>query len=171
MSFQFEKLSILLAEDVIPMRQIIEGVLRNFGIHNITTAIDGSEAFKKFKKNNHDIIITDWVMHPKDGLELTHEVRHNPQSPNRMAPIIFVTGYSAWSRVEKARDTGITEFLIKPFTANDLGRRIAHVISNPRDFIETEKFFGPDRRRKTPANYSGPYRREQDEESYSSNTD
>ncbi len=170
MSFQFEKLSILLAEDVIPMRQIIEGVLRNFGIHNITTAMDGQEAFQKFQKNNHDIIITDWVMHPVDGLELAQQIRHNPQSPNRMAPIIFVTGYTAWSRVETARDAAITEFLIKPFTANDLGRRITHVISNPRDFVETSDFFGPDRRRRTPVNYSGPYRREEDEKSYSGAT-
>jgi CheY-like chemotaxis protein len=167
MSFQFEKLSVLLVEDVLPMKQIISSVLKSLGIKNITETIDGEAAFKKFQKDNHDIIITDWVMSPIDGIELTKEIRHNPLSPNRMAPIIFITGYSAWERVEYARDVGVTEFLIKPFTAQDLGRRIAHVITNPRDFVETKDFFGPDRRRRIDKNYKGPFRRDGDAKSYS----
>lgn len=61
-----------------------------------------------------------------------------------MVPIVLITGYSAWPRVEEARNAGVTEFLVKPFTANDLARRIAHVINSPRDFIETQDFWaGP----------------------------
>ena len=168
MSFQFEKLSILLVEDVSPMKQIITSVLESLGIKNITAVADGEAAFKEFQKNNHDIVITDWVMSPMDGLELTQQIRHSSVSPNRMAPIIFITGYSAWERVERARDAGVTEFLIKPFTAHDLARRIAHVITNPRDFIEAPGFFGPDRRRRVDKNYKGPFRRETDAKAYSS---
>lgn len=78
--------------------------------------------------------------------------------------MVLITGYSAWSRVEEARDAGVTEFLVKPFTANDLAKRIAHVINKPRDFIETQDFFGPDRRRRSPqaAGYNGPMRRTDD---------
>ncbi|MEM7680293.1 MAG: response regulator, partial [Pseudomonadota bacterium] len=57
---------------------------------------------------------------------------------------------------------GTTEFLVKPFSANDLARRIAYVINKPRDFIETSDYFGPDRRRRVIENYSGPYRRSSD---------
>lgn len=167
MSFQFDKLNLLLVEDINPMRQLFGSVLNHMGIRNIDMAADGEKAFELFQKENHDIILTDWAMLPKDGLELTKMVRSSPLSPNRMAPVILITGYSAWPRVEKARDVGVTEFLVKPFTANDIAKRLAHVISHPRDFIETEDFFGPDRRRRVDPAYDGPLRREKDQKSYS----
>ncbi|MCI5060652.1 MAG: response regulator [Alphaproteobacteria bacterium] len=169
MSFRFEKLSILVAEDTVPMRKLMTTVLKHLGIRNIQIAENGEQAFELFKQDNHDIILTDWVMDPMDGLELAREVRTNTLSPNRMVPVILITGYSAWSRVETARDMGVTEFLVKPFTAQDIARRLAHVITNPRDFIETNEFFGPDRRRRNDPGYTGPLRREADQQSYSPN--
>ena len=80
-----------------------------------------------------------------------------------MAPVILVTGYSALSRVAEARDAGVTEFLVKPFSANDLAKRIAYVINKPRDFIDCTGYFGPDRRRRKNPDYKGPFRREEDE--------
>lgn len=167
MGFQFNKLNILVVEDISPMRQLFGSVLGHMGIRNIDLAPDGEKAFEKFQKENHDIILTDWAMTPKDGLELTRDIRTSPLSPNRMAPVILITGYSAWPRVEKARDIGVTEFLVKPFTANDIAKRLAHVITHPRDFIETADFFGPDRRRRNDPAYEGPMRRESDEKAYS----
>ena len=74
----------------------------------------------------------------------------------------MVTGYNALQRVKEARDIGATEFLIKPFTANDLAKRIAYVINRPRDYIESPDYFGPDRRRVVHPNYQGPFRRTTD---------
>ena len=149
------------------MRELFISVLKRLGVKNIYQAADGKQAFESFKKENQDIILTDWVMDPVDGLELTREIRSNSLSPNRMVPIILITGYSARPRVEKARDAGVTEFLVKPFTAADIAKRICHVISNPRDFIETKDFFGPDRRRRVDPNFKGPWRRETDQKAYS----
>lgn len=171
MGFQFEKLSVLIVEDTMPMRKLFMSVLSNLGVGAIHTAPNGEKAFKSFLKENQDIILTDWVMGPMDGLELTKEIRTNSLSPNRMVPIILITGYSAWPRVEIARDAGVTEFLVKPFTANDIARRLAHVITRPRQFIETTSFFGPDRRRRKDPSYLGPFRREEDQKSYSSKGD
>jgi CheY-like chemotaxis protein len=171
MAFEFSKLKLLLVEDVAPMRQLLYTVLRSLGINNITEANNGEDAFKKFTKENHDIIITDWMMEPGDGLQLAHQIRRSAESPNKMVPIVMITGYSAWSRVETARDKGVTEFLIKPFTANDIAKRLAFVITNPRDFIETDTFFGPDRRRRVDPKFTGPYRRQDDEKKYSANGD
>ena len=168
MAFEFSKLKVLVVEDVAPMRQLFIAVLRNLGIKSIEEAQNGDEAFEKFSKNNHDIILSDWMMTPGDGLELTHKVRRSAESPNKMAPIILITGYSAWSRVETARDSGVTEFLIKPFTAHDIAKRLAYVITNPRDFVETTNFFGPDRRRRVDPSYKGDLRRQEDEKEYSS---
>lgn len=162
MGFRFEKLSVLVVEDTIPMRKLMVSVLESLGIKQISTADSGEKAFEIFQKENQDIIITDWQMERMDGIALTREVRSNLMSPNRMVPIVLITGYSAWARVAEARDAGVTEFLVKPFTANDIARRIAHVINKPRDFIETQDFFGPDRRRRVDPAYKGPMRRKGD---------
>jgi len=167
MGFEFDKLSVLIVEDTMPMRELFTTILSNLGIKEIHTATNGEQAFESFKRENQDIILTDWVMSPMDGLELTKEVRTNTLSPNRMVPIILITGYSAWPRVANARDAGVTEFLVKPFTAKDIARRLAHVITHPRNFIETSDFFGPDRRRRKDPTYSGPMRREADQKAYS----
>ena len=167
MSFRFDKLSVLLTEDTAPMLKLMTAVLENLGIKDIHVAVNGEKAFESFKKENQDIIITDWEMEPINGLELTEQVRNNTLSPNRMVPVILLTGYSAWSRVENARDKGVTEFLVKPFTANDIAKRLAHVIAHPRNFIEAPHFFGPDRRRRKDPSYAGELRREKDQKPYS----
>lgn len=59
----------------------------------------------------------------------------------------------------KARDAGMTEFLVKPFSARSMARRITMVIENPRQFVRTDDFFGPDRRRHRISNYTGQERR------------
>lgn len=162
MGFQFQKLSLLIAEDTVPMRKLLVSVLESLNIGTINTAPNGERAFEMFQKGNHDIILTDWQMEPMNGIDLAKEIRTNLLSPNRMVPIVLITGYSAWPRVEEARNVGVTEFLVKPFTANDLARRIAHVINSPRDFIETQDFFGPDRRRRKDPRFKGPFKRDDD---------
>ncbi|MBN8520421.1 MAG: response regulator [Alphaproteobacteria bacterium] len=162
MSFKFNKLSVLVVEDTVPMRKLLISVLESLGIKNITSADDGKKAFELFQRDNHDIIISDWQMEETNGIELTKMIRSSVMSPNRMVPIILITGYSAWQRVAEARDSGVTEFLVKPFTANDIAKRITHVINKPRDFIETNDFFGPDRRRRIDPAFKGPLKRDQD---------
>lgn len=164
MGFKFEKLSMLVVEDTQPMQKLLVSVLEALGIKNVQSCANGQDAFRAFCQNNHDIVLSDWQMAPMDGIELTRVIRKNTLSPNRLVPIILITGYSAWPRVEEARDAGVTEFLVKPFTAHDLARRVAHVINKPRDFIETQDFFGPDRRRRREdvTGYNGPHRREED---------
>jgi two-component system, chemotaxis family, chemotaxis protein CheY len=58
-----------------------------------------------------------------------------------------------------ARDAGVTEFLAKPLSAKALYQRVLNVVANPRPFIKTKTYFGPDRRRNVKENYNGPERR------------
>ncbi len=159
MSFKFERLTVLVVEDTVPMRKLICSVLETLGVGTIHTAEEGQEGYIKFCKENPDIVVTDWHMIPVSGLDLVKKIRTDKKSPNKTVPIVMMTGYSAMPRVSKARDEGTTEFLVKPFSANDLAKRIAYVINKPRDFIQADDFFGPDRRRRVMDNYKGPLKR------------
>lgn len=165
MSIDFSKLNILVIEDVEPMRTLIVKILESIGIKNVRSKANGQEGFEEFCYGAYDIVITDWEMEPVNGMDLTKRIRTDTSSPNRMVPIIVITGYSALDRVKKARDIGVTEFLVKPFSAADMMHRIAAVINKPRDFVEVEQdYFGPDRRRIKDPHFTGPYKRFDDDE-------
>lgn len=71
----------------------------------------------------------------------------------------MLTGHSEKKRVTAARDAGTTEFLAKPISAKGLYERIVNVVANPRPFVKTKTYFGPDRRRGVNPNYGGTERR------------
>ncbi len=159
MTIKFENLSVLVVEDSPPMLDLVAGVLGVMGIKKIITAKNGEQGFQKFQKEKPDIVITDWLMEPMDGIEMTLKIRRDGLSVDRLTPVIIMTGFSAITRVAMARDIGATEFMVKPFTANDLARRVLSIIERPRDFVEADSFFGPDRRRRKNTDYSGSNRR------------
>ena len=146
------------------MLEITKSLLLTFGVGHVIGASNGETGFKRYCEYNPDIIIADWMMRPMDGISFTRLVRNDPSSPNPYVPIILMTGFSERRRVLQARDAGVTEFLVKPFNARDLYKRIAQVIERPRQFVKSGSFFGPDRRRKRTNIdiYEGPYRRDND---------
>ena len=162
MSYQFQKISVLVVEDNQPMLEVTKALLMTFGVSNVIVAQNGEVGFKRFCESNPDIVIADWMMKPIDGIALTRQIRTDALSPNPYVPIILMTGFSEKRRVIQARDAGVTELLVKPFNARDLYRRIAQLIERPRQFVRSEDFFGPDRRRQQSENYTGPFRRETD---------
>jgi two-component system, chemotaxis family, chemotaxis protein CheY len=99
-------------------------------------------------------------MEPVNGCELTKLIRTASDSPNHYVPIIMLTAYAERSKVEAARDAGVTEFCAKPVTATELYRKVAAAINAPRSFIRTSVYFGPDRRRRKDDSYKGDERRE-----------
>lgn len=159
MSLDFSNLHILVVEDMPPMRELLEQLLKALGVGKITIAKDGFDGHEKYLRYKPDIIITDWQMPGLDGLEMTKQIRCRKSSPNRSVPIIMMTGFIDKKRISNARDSGVTEFLIKPFSAKDMAKRVSYVTQNPRDFVVTSNYIGPDRRRKNTSNINSGNRR------------
>ena len=148
MFLNLKSIHVLVVEDIAPMRELISEMLSAMGIGTVSVACDGREGLSMYRGLKPDIIITDWEMPDMNGLELIKHVRRDPKSPKRHIPIIMLTGFSSKDRISQARNDGVTEFMVKPFSAEDLAKRIQYVIRNPRDFIVVPNFVGPDRRRK-----------------------
>ncbi|MEJ2814290.1 MULTISPECIES: response regulator [unclassified Caulobacter] len=152
-------LTVLIIDDNEPMREIIATVLKSLGIRKIFVASDGVEALKIVTEREVDIIFTDLMMQPVDGLAFIRWVRTSPASNNPYTPIIMVTGHATRASLDEARMAGVTEFLAKPLTAKGVLHRLNEVINNPRDFVRTAAYFGPCRRRKIDYDYQGEERR------------
>lgn len=157
-SCYLSNIKFLIVDDNAFMRTVIRRILGALGVQDVREAGDGAEALKILQTWPADIVLLDWEMTPFDGIEFTHMVRTSSDIQNPYMPIIMVSGYSEYWRISSARDAGVTEFLVKPISANGLFSRIRNVIENPRPFVAAPGFFGPDRRRHDVDH--GPERRE-----------
>jgi len=158
----FSALNVLIADDSLQMRRLLLAMLNAIGVWNVRTATDGREAFGAFKEQRPDILVTDADMGEVGGMELVRGVRRHQDQIGPYVPIIMVTGHTEQSWVEQARDAGVDEFLAKPISAGSLYVRVCEVILNPRPFVRSSDYLGPDRRRRDPNGYKGPLRRQID---------
>ena len=159
---RFDLLKILLVDDNPHMRMLLTQILRAIDVRHVHEASDGAEALQIMRGTNIDIVFTDLTMQPLDGIDFVNLLRNSPDSPNQMAPVIMVTGHSTMRRIAEARDAGVNEILAKPVTARGVLSRISEVIENPRPFVRTPDYFGPERRRRADPDYTGPMRRSGD---------
>lgn len=144
-----KEISFLIVEDQDFLRKLVRQVLDVFGAEKFTEAANGEEAWKTFRENPADVVLTDWKMPGMDGIELTRLIRNDSDSPNPYTPVIMMTAANRRRDVLAARDAGVTEYIIKPVSANAIVSRVEAVIERPRRFVKVGGYFGPDRRRQT----------------------
>jgi CheY-like chemotaxis protein len=159
MSLGFETLRVLLVDDNWHMRSIAITLLESFGITQIRDVETGTEGVRVARLWPADVALVDFKMEPMNGVQFTRIIRNAPDSRNPYLPIIMMTGHSAVVRVMEARDAGVTEFIAKPLSARTLLNRLNAVIYQPRAFVRTQTYFGPDRRRRADPAHQGPWRR------------
>lgn len=146
-SFDFSDVSVLVAEHNNYMRQTIRSILRTFNIGDIIETQTPEDAWDVFCATPPDVVFADWAP-GFDGMGLLQKIRRDHNSPNPFVPIVIVTSMADKEHVLTARDLGMTEFLAKPFSPKQIFLRLRIVAEQPRAFIKTGNFFGPDRRRR-----------------------
>jgi len=154
---KFDDFHILIADDEPLIRNLVFGVLTNLGFRNITIAASGRKAIEHITNKKFDFIITDWRMEDIDGIDLVKHVRTTQK--NKTVPIIMLTGNTEVFYVKAAISAGINAYLLKPFSAEQLAKRIRSVIESPREFIISRKYIGPDRRHLDMVSTTGNERR------------
>ena len=152
--YDLERLSVFLVEDNAYIRAILGNLLKGLRFGRVESANNGAEAVEHFKQQfaSHngvipDLIVSDLMMAPINGLLFLRWIRTAKESPNRFIPFIMLSGAADEQYVRGARDLGSNEFLAKPFSAGSVSAKILDVLDRPRQFVATEKYFGPDRRR------------------------
>lgn len=148
MGYRFDRICVLVVEDNANMQRLMGTVLQSIGITRIVWADNVPAALEQLKEAPVDIILTDYSMQPLDGIAFTRLLRDPDRSPAPYIPVIMMTGHGTKKIVAAARNAGVTEFLAKPVSVASLYDRLVQVIENPRPFIRTGSFFGPDRRRR-----------------------
>lgn len=162
MAINLSDTTVLLIEDTAPLRQMLVSLLERLNvkcIHALDNAEDGYEALTTLKP---DVVIADYNLPGMNGTEFTAKLRQDKNIQASESPVILMSGDTAPDIIANARDSGVTEFLVKPFSTNTIAKMISHVIHQPRKFITAATYKGPDRRRCKSADYHGPMRRSSD---------
>jgi len=146
-NIDLSNLSVLIIDKNPLLRTVFRQVLRELGATDVEVVSNPDTGFETFQSQNPDVVLIDWSP-GCDGLDLLGRIRNDPESANPYVPVIITSANTEAEAVVSARDMGMSEFLAKPVSAEALYRRIARVVWEPRAFIKTGAFFGPDRRRR-----------------------
>ncbi len=113
---------ILVADDEVSIRQIVEARLKMAG-YEVVTAADGAEAVELVKTEQPSLIVLDIMMPKMDGLQVCKEVRKNLTTP-----IIMLTAKGDVIDRIQALEIGADDYVVKPFSPRELEARIKAVL-------------------------------------------
>jgi len=122
-------MKILVVDDFSTMRRIVKNILGQLGFSNITEAEDGKQAWAAIEKEEQpfDLIVSDWNMPNMMGIELLKKVR--AEDATKTIPFLMVTAESQKENVMEAVQAGVSNYIVKPFTAETMETKLSAIFS------------------------------------------
>lgn len=121
-----KELSFLIVDDSQSMRKIIKRGLSKLGYLKTLEAYDGKDALKVMAENAVDFVICDWNMPRMKGIDLLRELRTREEYKN--LPFLMVSAEAKTEDIFEAIQSGVTNYLPKPFSVEMLQRKIEAVL-------------------------------------------
>lgn len=114
------RLKVLLVDDNAALRGALRVSLHAFGCGQVLEADTVDRALDVMRSRSIDLVITDWKMRPRDGIDFVRTLRRPETGGQPWVPVIMLSAYSDGDRIAEARRAGVDAFLVKPFTAASL---------------------------------------------------
>lgn len=114
----------LVADDAKMMRTIIRRTLEGMGFDAVVDAEDGAQAIEAFRNDTFDIVLTDWNMPHKDGLQVLKAIRETDTN----VPVIIITTEGQQANVLEAVKAGVSDYILKPFEADTLKEKVGKLV-------------------------------------------
>ncbi len=121
-----KNIKILVVDDFATMRKVIRNLLKQVGYENIVEAEDGVLALRVLKSQKIDLVISDWNMPNMTGLELLKSIRSDDDL--KTMPFLMVTAEALQDNVIAAVKAGVSNYIVKPFTAEVLNEKITKIL-------------------------------------------
>jgi two-component system, chemotaxis family, chemotaxis protein CheY len=121
-----KKMTILIVDDFATMRKVIRNLLKQVGYENIMEADNGEAGLAVLKSHKIDFVISDWNMPVMTGLELLKAVRADADLGK--TPFLMVTAEALKENVVAAVKAGVSNYIVKPFTAEVLNEKIEKIV-------------------------------------------
>ena len=117
---------VLVVEDDVDVASLLEHVLAGVG-HEVDVAHDGGAGLEAAYERQPDVVILDWMMPVKNGLEVCTALRADAAFADTR--IMMLTARSSPQDVSRAKDAGADDYFVKPFTPRALRERVAELIA------------------------------------------
>jgi CheY-like chemotaxis protein len=138
---------------------LLRSVLGIAGIHRITQTDDSRRAIELLSMEHFSAVFVGRDAGEVDGVTFPLAARRRDGMLNPMIPIFALQDRARRRDVEQARDEGVTDVMTVPISPKTIMTKLNAAFQTPRPFIVSSEFFGPDRRAKARAPWSGDDRR------------
>lgn len=117
---------VLVVDDQKSMRGLARYCLMEIGVGAVDSEESAEDALERLKTVKYDVIISDWNMDGMSGLDFLKTVRANPVL--RRMPFIMATSERSKELIVAAKQAGVSHYVVKPFTEDDLRKRLDVVL-------------------------------------------
>lgn len=122
-------MKVLIVDDFPTMRRIIKTLLKQNGYSNFIEAEDGEKAYRLLQTHpDVEFIVSDWNMPNMTGLEFLKTVRADPKF--KALPFLMVTAEAEKENIIEAVKSGVSNYIVKPFTGATLKEKMAKVFQS-----------------------------------------
>jgi len=118
-------LKILVVDDMSTMRRIVKNIMKQLGFANVEEAENGQDALDKLKADTFGFVISDWNMPVMTGIELLRAIRADEKL--KTIPVLMVTAEAQKENLIEAIQAGVSNYIVKPFTAEVLQEKMGKI--------------------------------------------
>nr|MBI3614269.1 chemotaxis response regulator CheY [Nitrospirota bacterium] len=118
-------MKIMVVDDMSTMRRIVKNVLKQLGFTNVEEAENGKEALEKLKSDAFGFVVSDWNMPVMTGIDMLRAIRADEAL--KQIPVLMVTAEAQKENIIEAVQAGVSNYIVKPFTAEALQDKMAKI--------------------------------------------
>lgn len=120
-------MKILVVDDMSTMRRIVKNILKQVGFSNMEEAENGQEALQKLRTEPYGFVVSDWNMPIMPGIELLRAIRADEKLKH--IPVLMVTAEAQKENLIEAIQAGVSNYIVKPFTAETMQEKISKIFN------------------------------------------
>ncbi|TPV92870.1 MAG: response regulator [Myxococcales bacterium FL481] len=120
---------ILLVEDNHHNRELFKATLRHYG-HEVLVACDGEMGLAMVHEQRPDLVVLDLSLPKIDGWTVARRIREDNDARVAALPILALTAHAMRGDRERALEAGCDDYLAKPVSPRELGRRVGKLMAD-----------------------------------------
>ena len=118
-------MKILIVDDMATMRRIVKNILKQLGFSNVEEAENGQDGLQKLRTDTFGFVVSDWNMPVMTGIDMLRAIRADDKLKG--IPVLMVTAEAQQANLVEAIQAGVSNYIVKPFTAETMQEKMAKI--------------------------------------------